>query len=211
MYTRRLLAIDPSLTCSGWALFAIEKGRLQAVGKIRSLAPSLPLAQRLKDLQMRITAMIEKLDLGRNDVLICEAPTTMRDPDAAFKVEQVRGIFEAVARAHQMNVPGRINPRSVQNEIMGLRGRQIPRNQVKETAAQVVRAVYEGTLVGMGFETTKAALRHHQDVVDAILVGSLAVTWVKVAMVSKVPLEEYFESRRPARRRTRVRGPSGRI
>jgi len=201
MYTRRLLAIDPSLTCSGWALFSIESEKLLAVGKIRSLAPSRPLAERLRDLQARITGMLEKLELKINDVLICEAPTTMRDPRAAFKVEQVRGIFETIGRSRSLIVPGRINPRSVHYEIMGLRGRQIVREQIKQAAVQVVRSLYDAPLSGMGFDPTPSELARNQDIVDAILVGSLGVSWIKNALVAGTDLEKYFEGRKQSRRR----------
>ena len=205
MYTRRLLAIDPSLTCSGWAMFSIQTGTLSAVGKIRSLAPSYPLAQRLRDLQSKIDNIFHKLKIITNDVLVCEAPTTMRDPRAAFKVEQVRGIFEALARSSGLIVPGRINPRSVHHEIMGLRGKQLAREQVKETAVHVVHALYQKPLSGMGFDTTKAALTRHQDIIDAILVGNLALTWINAATLAGIDLEEYFESRKAVRRRPTLR------
>src|SRR5690606_567012 len=135
---KRLLAVDPSLTCSGWALFELAtarpgQGKLVAVGKIRSLSPRVPLATRFSDLQRKIVGVYESLSLSGNDVLICESQTTMRDPRAAFKVEQVRGIFETVARSRSLHVPGRINPRSVQSEVMGLRGKQLARAVVKDT------------------------------------------------------------------------------
>jgi Holliday junction resolvasome RuvABC endonuclease subunit len=199
MYTRRLLAIDPSLTCSGWALFSIDSETLLAVGKIRSLGPNLPLAARLKDLQVRIGKLLRQLKVRPNDVLVCEAPTTMRDPRAALKVEQVRCIFEVVAREHDLVVPGRINPRSVHHEIMGLRGKQLPRAQVKGAAVQVVQSLHAAPLVNIGFDTRTAALTRHQDIVDAILIGSLGVTWVKTAALSEASLEQYFESGKSTR------------
>ena len=191
---RVLLAVDPSLSCSGWALFSLSRGRLLAVGKIRSLAPSVSLALRLADLQEKIAEVFKSLRLGPHTVLVCEAPTTMRDPRAAFKVEQVRCIFETVARQRSVRVPGRINPRSVHFEILGLRGRQQKRSVVKEAAVGVVQALYRGTLTGMGFPTSTAALKKHQDIVDAILVGSLAVERVKSANRAGVLLEELFDS-----------------
>ncbi len=191
------MAVDPSLTCSGWALFDLSDelaggALLVAVGKIRSLAPSFPLATRLLDLQHKILQIFEQLSLGADDVLICESQTTMRDPRAAFKVEQVRGIFETVARSRALRVPGRINPRSVQSEVMGLRGKQLERAVVKHTAVQIVKSVYGDALSSLGFTVDNRNLLRHQDIVDAILVGSLAVSRVQGAERAGFDLEEAF-------------------
>jgi Holliday junction resolvasome RuvABC endonuclease subunit len=201
----RLISVDPSLTCSGWALFSIKNAQLMAVGKLRSLSPEKPLAIRLQDLHDKISKIFATLELGDDDVLICESPTTMRDPRAAFKVEQVRGIFEEVARQRSMRVPGRLNPRTVQYEVMGLRGKQLKREIVKATALSIARTLYGKALLGMGFELDDAFLSRHQDIVDAILIGSLGVTRIQSATTTGVTLEEMFESR-PQARRVRVAG-----
>ena len=200
----RLLAIDPSLTCSGWALFEVERGSLCGVGKLKSLAASVAMAARLQDLQTRIGALLDRFELGRHDVLICEEQTTMRDPRAAFKVEQVRGIFESVARSRRVTVPGRLNPRSVQFEIMGLKGKQTKREIVKEVAAEVVRSLYGSTLKGMGFDATTANLKRNQDIVDAILVGSLGLSRIRSAEAAGEELGVFFH------KRIQSRGLSGR-
>lgn len=200
----RLLAIDPSLTCSGWALFEVKGGTLCAIGKLRSLSAELPLASRLQDLQSRVEGLLERFGLGQRDVLICEEQTTMRDPRAAFKVEQVRGIFESVARSRRLVVPGRLNPRSVQFEIMGLRGKQTRRDIVKEVAAETVRSLYGGVLKSMGFEATSQNLKRNQDIVDAILVGSLGLSRIRSAEVAGEDLGTFFD------KRIRNRGASGR-
>jgi Holliday junction resolvasome RuvABC endonuclease subunit len=124
---RSLLAVDPSLTCSGWALFSIPNGSIVSVGKVRSDPPSVPMADRLRSLQDRVEGLLGHLNLGADDLLVCEAATTVKDPHNALKVETVRAMFEAVARARAVGVPGRVNPRSVQFEVMGLRGKQLPR------------------------------------------------------------------------------------
>lgn len=116
----------------------------------------------------------------------------MRDPRAAFKVEQVRGIFETVARNLEMQVPGRIHPRSVQYEIMGLRGKQLERSVVKDTAVEIVRTVYGAALEAIGFEVNPENLSRNQDIVDAILIGSLALTKLETAELGGLPLEAAF-------------------
>lgn len=195
----RLFAVDPSLTCSGWALFDIEPAVLLAVGKIRSLPPSAAFSVRLRDLQRKITSCLKSFALEGRDFLVCESQTTMRDPRAAFKVEQVRGIFETVARDNGVVVPGRVNPRSVQHELMGLKGQQLKREIVKDTATHTVRALYKEQLKALGFPTEMLQLMRHQDIVDAILVGSLAVSRVQAAWRTGLTPEEIFEAKTVSR------------
>lgn len=196
------MAVDPSLTCSGWALFDISTEKLIAVGKIRSLPPSYSLSDRLLALQSKVQETLKECGMGQGDFLVAEAPTAMRDPRSAFRVEQVRGLFETVARSKRIKVPGRINPRSVQREVMGLKGRQITRERVKETAVMVVQALYEKELIRLEFSPAKAFLARHQDIVDAILVGRLALIRIKSAIKAEIPPQRMFDEKltpRPAR------------
>ncbi|MCB0319919.1 MAG: hypothetical protein KDD60_03275, partial [Bdellovibrionales bacterium] len=163
---KRVLAVDPSLTCSGWAMFDVGRSELLAVGKVKAKGPEFSMSERLSELQERIRDLYRKASLGRNDVLICEAPTTMRDPRAALVVEQVRGVFETVARSLAVVVPGRINPRSVQYEVMGLRGKQMKRDEVKRVARHVASQLYGVRFAELGLPPE---LGGHQDIVDAVL------------------------------------------
>ncbi len=192
----RLLAIDPSLTCSGWACFDIKNRTLTAIGKIHSIPHPTPLPVRLADLQLKISKVFDQLNLSENDVLICEGETTMRDPRAAIRVERVRSIFEAIARTFSAVVPGRVNPRSVQYEVMGLKGKQLGRPIVKEIAARTALALHEPCLRRLGFDTAMVNLKRNQDIVDAILVGDLALSWIHTAKLSEAPLEEVFGGQR---------------
>ncbi|MCO6429828.1 MAG: hypothetical protein J5J00_03125 [Deltaproteobacteria bacterium] len=206
MNYQSLIAVDPSLTCSGWAYFSTLESRLLAIGKIKSLPPGTPLAWRLQDLQHKINRMFDQLKIINDAVLICESATTMRDPRAAFKVEQVRGLFEAVARERGIIVPGRINPRSVQSEVMGLKGKQLSRPVVKEVAVKIVQSVYGERLASFGFQVDDGHLKANQDIVDAILIGSLGLARIGQAHAAQMPLEELFEvSNRPRQRRMTVR------
>ena len=194
MRDARLISVDPSLTCSGWACFSLTGGGVLGVGKIRSLSPKLPLSQRLLDLQQKIESLIRQLNFGPSDVLVCEAPTTMRDPHAAIKVEQVRCIFETGARRVGAAVPGRLNPRSVHREVMGLKGKQLERAIIKDLAVQTVRTLYGAELRKLGFEE-QSALSRHQDIVDALLIGTLALARVQSAQQGGMALELLFESK----------------
>jgi len=201
---RSLLAVDPSLTCSGWALFSIDDGRIRSVGKVKSDPPSLSMGERLRTLQERIEALIDRLQLGESDIVVCEAATTVKDPHNALKVESVRAIFESVARSRSISVPGRINPRSVHHEVMGLSGKQLPRAEVKLAARRTVEYLYADELAKIGFPQT--SLTKHQDIVDAILLGRLGVMRVRSAADGGLPMETMFaHGEGPQRRGWRVR------
>ena len=193
---RFLLAVDPSLTCSGWALFEVSSGEVLSVGKIRGEGAHIPLSSRLVSFHKRIEDLYGQISLGSRDLVVCEAPTTMRDPHNAIKVEQVRGIFEGAARSRGVTVPGRINPRSVQYEVMGLVGKQARRADVKAAAVKTVQFLYSENLVKIGFDLESPALSKHQDIVDAVLLGRLAVLRVQAAQQSGVSLEQLFQGDR---------------
>jgi len=207
---RYLMAVDPSLTCSGWALLSIPAGEVLAVGKIKAAPPSVPMATRLERLQGSIKKVIADLALGGSDVLVCEAPTTMKDPLNAIKVEQVRGLFESSGRNRGVAVPGRVNPRSVQYEVMGLRGKQVVRSEVKAAALRTVQYLYGTTLEGFGLKTSDDELKRHQDIVDAILIGRFAVLRIQGAIESKQPLQSVFDTQTKQQRSSwRVRSCAG--
>lgn len=191
---RYLFAVDPSLTCSGWVLFRVADGEIASVGKIKSAPASVPLAERLRAIQDSISTIFAKIGLGENDLLVCEAATTMKDPHNALKVEQVRTIFESVARARLVRVPGRINPRSVQQEVMGLSGKQVPRAEVKSTAVKTAEFLYSSALRRLGLADGGEPLSKHQDIVDAMLVGRLALIRIQAARDGALSIESMFQS-----------------
>lgn len=203
MRCRHILAIDPSLTCSGWALFDYESERLLGVGKIRSLPPSEGLANRLSDIQIRVEKLVGTLGLGHNDVLITEGETSILNPHGAFKVERVRSIFEAVARNLNIEVPGRINPRSLQSELLGLRGAQAKREIVKKVACETVKSLFATQLSQLGFQADLDKLSVHQDIVDAILIGVFAHSKIRYAIQMNQTIESAFEISKSKRRKTR--------
>jgi Holliday junction resolvasome RuvABC endonuclease subunit len=204
---RFLFAVDPSLTCSGWALFDIASGEVLSVGKIRGEGAHIPLSTRLLSFHRRIEDLFAQISLGSKDLVVCEAPTTMKDPHNAIKVEQVRGIFESSARGRGATVPGRINPRSVQFEVMGLAGKQARRDDVKAAAVKTAQFLYRDNLLKIGFDLESPAVSKHQDIVDAVLIGRLAVLRVQAAQQSGVSLEQLFQGDRSSgsRRSWRVK------
>lgn len=203
---RYLMAVDPSLTCSGWALFSIEEGNLVAVGKIKSDPPKVSLALRMQKLQERVGGVFAKIGLGARDILVCEAPTTMKDPHNTIKVEQVRGLFESGARTLGATVPGRINPRSVQYEVMGLKGKQVARAEVKQAAVRTALYLFAPRLEQLGLIPDEVELKRHQDIIDALLIGRLALIRVKSARDAGLAVESSFDTQTVQSRRSwRVR------
>ena len=190
---KRLLAIDPSLTCSGWALFDIKTKKLLSVGNVKSKKEG-GLSERLLDFQKKIVMLFEALMLNGHDVLMWEEATTMIDPRATLVVEQVRCIFEVLARNLNVCVPGRINPRTVQYEIMGLKGVQIDREHVKKIARETVNAIYADMLSQIGFFKQDILKKSNQDIIDAILIGTLGLSRILSIHNTKLNLDEVFSS-----------------
>ena len=166
------------------------------------------MGERLRVLQNRIESVLDRLKLGAGDLLVCESATTVKDPHNALKVENVRSMFEAVARNRLLGVPGRINPRSVHYEVIGLTGKQLPRAEVKLAARRTVEYLYAEELIKLGIQDD--SLARHQDIVDAILIGRLALTRVRSAQDGGLPLESVFaHGEGPQRRGWRIRAGSG--
>jgi len=188
----KMLAVDPSLISSGWALF--EGPLLVGVGCIRTQVG--PLAPRLGLLQSRVSDLLGKCRITFQSILVCEDATTMIDPSVALKLEQVRGIFECSARAVGATVPGRINPRSIQSVLLGLRGSQLKRELVKAAAVEIVRYHYGQRLEQLHFSSAASHLTKHQDICDAILVGHMGLLRIEEARRLSVPLWEVFEIKR---------------
>jgi hypothetical protein len=153
------------------------------------------MADRLTLLQERVDSLVNRLGLGPADAMVCEAPTTMRDPFAAIKVEQIRGIFESVARVRNVVVPGRINPRSVHFEVLGLTGRQLGRAIVKQMGIRAAGVLYAEDLQRLGLAADEDALKQHQDIVDAILIGRVALSRLREASFGDISPAELFAAK----------------
>lgn len=133
--------------------------------------------------------LLERLQLGQGDYLICEGPAPLvKNPQSAIKVEGVRGIFETLARGFGVSVPGRVSPRTVQSELMGLRGKQLKRELVKESARTTVARLF-GDLRAVKMIAPDGASpgdksRAAQDIVDALLIGAYAVKRISFMQLS---------------------------
>lgn len=201
-----LLAIDPSLTSTGWAVFSISRSKLLAVGLLRAPGTDRPLSRRLSMLQEQVVQLMSALKLGKGDVLVCEGPAPLvRNPQSAIKVEHVRGIFECLARERGIEVPGRLNPRTVQVELLGLRGRQLQRASVKEAAQQVAGRLYQRFFMAWQAKEQsngRKAKKLPQDIVDAVLIGTLALARVQLCRETKTALVWAFSTERKSSRKS---------
>jgi len=183
----KLIAIDPSLTQSGWSLFSLEKESPLAYGVIRPEPEKGFLGTRLLSLQNQIKLLFLEQELNSGDILVCEGPAPITlNPSSSIKVEQVRGIFEAIGRDMGLHVPGRVNPRTVQTELLGFQGKQRKREEVKEVARRVVKS-----LIGVCPDKENM----EQDVVDSILIGLISLSRVKRAQISGMDLVEIFSEK----------------
>ena len=145
------------------------------------------------DFQRRVKEVLNSISIKTGDFLVCEAATTMIDPRAIIILEQIRGMFETLAREREVIVPGRINPRSVQFEILGMKGSPISRVKVKDVAVHGVACLYGDALKKLGFDISVKNLKKNQDIVDALLVGRLALTRIQSALQANMPVENIFE------------------
>lgn len=211
----KLLAIDPSLTASGWALFSLGNDgspsaqsaaathRLPlAVGVICPPGPEVEMSRRLASLQTQVEQLISKLHMSKGDFLVCEGPAPIvLNPDSAIKVERVRGIFETVARSFGLVVPGRINPRTVQSELLGMRGKQLSRSAVKEWARHTAQVLFGPQLASCPINGLRQGKRRSgtpampQDIIDALLIGVLGASKLNIARRSGIAPEAVFEAR----------------
>lgn len=197
----RLIAVDPSLTCTGWALFHVKNGKPIRGGVLKPLSTKVVLAHRLADLQRSVELLLAELELEEGDVLICEGPAPLvLNPSSSLKVEQVRSIFEAVARTRGLIVPGRLNPRTVQTELLGLKGKQLARKEVKTWARSVANRLFGNDLSGILDNSSQSP---PQDVIDALLIGALAVTKIQLAARMNVCVSEVLSSSRNSSSRSR--------
>jgi Holliday junction resolvasome RuvABC endonuclease subunit len=196
---KKILAVDPSLTASGWALFDVVSGSPEAVGVISPPGPKFAMSERLLVLQNLVEETISDLGMCRGDVLVCEGPAPLvLNPNSAMKVEQVRGIFEVVARSKDIRVPGRINPRTVQSELLGMRGKQLARREVKEWARATAVQLYGPGLDRLprfgkaGSRSSNDGSTISQDIIDALLIGALCVSRVQLSQRMGSSLESFF-------------------
>ncbi|MCC6221555.1 MAG: hypothetical protein IT291_09985 [Deltaproteobacteria bacterium] len=190
-----LLAIDPSLRASGWAAFCLRSAKPICVGVVSAPGPAELLSKRLDALQSKLEQLFDSLEMAKGDILVCEGPAPLvLNPLSALKVERVRSMFETIARTRKVDVPGRLNPRTVQTELLGLRGAQLPRKKVKLIARQVAERLYGDNLsklfLNNGHVSSKRQLP--QDVVDAVLVGVSVLARIQVACSTGMKLNELF-------------------
>lgn len=191
------MAVDPSLTCSGWALFGLTDGLPCAIGVISPPGTELALANRIELLQREVEQLLASFQLGKGDLLVCEGPAPLvLNPQSALKVEGVRGVFETVARTRGVTVPGRLNPRTVQSELLGMKGKQLDRRTVKEWARAAAVQLYGTRLDRLLAKQTsgKGAQKLSQDAIDALLIGAVAVGRFKISASSGLPVEAVFQS-----------------
>ena len=183
----KLFVVDPSLTSTGWVVFDLQRGGIIKFGVMSDPGAKIVLSERLKILQQEADSLLSSFKLGKNDVLICEGPAHLvLNPQSALKVEQMRGIFEVLARKRGVDVPGRVNPRSVQTEVLGLKGAQLERKEVKRAARNIAERLF-----AKDFAKSKKIIP--QDVIDASLIGAYCIARIALCEQLGVDLAETFK------------------
>lgn len=160
----RMFAIDPALNNTGVAIFDIYRKKLISTHIIKGLDEKTDLMKRYEHLQSLIRAFLHKENFKQNDLIICEEAAAFKNAATVFKLEYARVVWEILGRTLGGKTPFRICPRSVHVELLGLRGRQQERKEVKLAARKVFEMLYPD----------KKDLS--QDEIDAVLIGELALT-----------------------------------
>lgn len=173
---KRVLAIDPSLISSGWALFKTSPRRCLAFGTIRTQKVKC-LESRLKSIQTQVNDLYTSINLSASDLVLVEDATKFIDPLNLIKVERVRAVFEVLARSSGIETK-RIHARTIQRFVMGLTGRQLKREIVKACARQTAWALYRSELMQIDGIKTVEDMKRCQDIVDALLIGHYATSQI---------------------------------
>lgn len=216
--SQRLLAVDPSLRSTGWVLFDISTANPIAVGLVTPPGTKLIFSKRLDILQQSVESLLARLELGSGDYVVCEGPAPLvKNPLSALKVEHVRSIFEAVGRMRGATVPGRVNPRSVQTEVLGMRGPQLKRDTVKPWARETAMRLHGNLLMelvarmadlmdsddksGRGdclgnssVAPAKIVDSVPQDVIDAFLIGVFSLAKINISLRTGEDVQMMFSS-----------------
>ena len=216
--TARLLAIDPSLNSSGWVMFNIAKASPLSIGIIPSKNTSskrktklsnLTLAERLYFIQKEVEESLEELKLGPNDILVCEGPAPLvLNPQTALKLEHVRGIYETLARHRGACVPGRLNPKTVQTEILNLKGKQLARPIIKDLITQTAKHIFASDLERLILKNPDILIKRRsgkteipQDIYDALLIGAVAVSKLQLCQKTQTDIFSIFSEKQFFNRR----------
>ncbi len=194
---KKLLAIDPSLRSSGWVLFDVKTEKPLKAGIIGESDSRESMSFRLLSFQKKVDSLYKEIELNARDVLVLEGPAQLvLNPSTSTKVEQIRGIFESLARSRGVFIPGRINPRTLQVELLGMKGKQKERKEVKLMAQNVSNHLYGDTLRKIVTSNTdKKTKIISQDIVDASLIGALSLSKIRFCSGNKDMLLELFEEK----------------
>jgi len=205
-----LLAVDASLRSTGWAVFSLKTELPISFGLLTLPTAQTPLAKRLDFLQQKISLLFGELKLSADDYLVCEGPAPLvLNPQSAIKVEHVRSMFETLARANGLIVPGRLNPRTIQSELLGMRGRQAARTTVKDWARETAQRLFAKEIKAIPIQGVSNRLKvFPQDVIDALLIGSLATSRIKNAIKMNYDPVLSFSPKNNGRANRRTSGSS---
>jgi len=168
------------------------------------------MSQRLSKLQQMTEELFSELSLSNDDFLVCEGPAQLvLNPQSSLKVERVRSLFESIARTRGVIVPGRLNPRTVQTEILGMRGAQLKRDEVKRWARATVERLFGKELkkAEVSVDGTEGQIVS-QDCIDAILIGVLASSRiVNARKTGSDPMSAFVEKTASGNRRNGYGAP----
>ena len=158
----RILAMDPSLSCIGWALMETGEDELRHLEWVSSWGKAEPTGTTFDDKLASAGAIAERVLRGASaDILAVEMPVVYRNPQTTIKLAQVVGVVRWAAhhwvdRVIEIQPGGRL-------AALGLPVR-LKRPIAKELVINVVNNLYKRTFT----------MEDH-DIADAVAVGHAAL------------------------------------
>jgi crossover junction endodeoxyribonuclease RuvC len=130
----RVMGIDPGSLCTGYGIAEETGGRLTSVhfGGIRS-KPKSPFAQRLKVIYAELASIMEEY---QPDTVVVEEVFFAKDPKAAIKLGQTRGVT-LLAAANADITLAEYSPLEVKQSVVGYG--HADKNQVRNMVMAILK------------------------------------------------------------------------
>ncbi|MCS6961758.1 MAG: crossover junction endodeoxyribonuclease RuvC [Deltaproteobacteria bacterium] len=170
---QKVLAVDPSSSSLGWAIIDTREIPLDA--GVFYYNTDISISNRVKHIVNEIKHIIDCYNLKRGDYFVVESSAGCINPRTFLILERIRGAGEAVALLNGLTVLGRINPRSIHVNLLGIK-KSLARVFVKSAIRSYVEKQFSAFLKSAEIEV----IPKNQDVFDALLLGYYFVRILKM-------------------------------
>lgn len=166
----KVFSVDPSVSSLGWAIMQVS-GRLVDAGVLKYSSKN-SICERIQFILREVNDLIQYYKLGPTDYCVLESSAGIINPRSFLALERVRSSVEALAIIKGLRVIGRINPRSLQSKMLGLKKmekRDFVKSAIRSFVIQEFRSFFDGNRLDIS--------RVEQDLFDAVI---LAYYFVKL-------------------------------